>query len=345
MPFTHDPSASEPMKDIVRFAVIVVTLALFMGSSFHAMTGQRDLAILFALATPLGISAWGFARAGHNEAALVLLCGVMTTLVTLVLILSPLGAHDTVISAYGGIVAVGGLLLTRKRFYALAGFTIVAASFAFALDLAGLTRSRIGAFSSWTGMAEIVVIIVVFAVLGRYVAEKLFGSLAELHRASSGDPVTGLANRAGFMRMAAVQLKALGQQSRAALVLADLDAFRRINVVIGHRAGDGVLKEVAGRLVASAGTHLAARIGDDEFAVLAVGLIDDAEAEGFARDLHRALQFDFLGVTVRTSVGFARFPRDANNIEALLLAAEGSLSQAKDHQHEAARFAGPADRI
>jgi diguanylate cyclase (GGDEF)-like protein len=345
MPFSHDPSASEPMTAIVRFAVIVVTIALFLGSSFHAMTGQRDLAILFALATPLGISAWGFARGGHNEAALVLLCAVMITLVTLVLILSPLGAHDVVSAAYGGIVALGALLLTRKSFYAIAGFTIFAASLAFVLDLAGLTRSHVGALSSWTGLPEIVVIILVFAVLGRYVAEHLFGSLTELHRASSGDPVTGLANRAGFMRLAGTQLKALGSQSRAALVLADLDGFRRMNVVIGHRAGDGVLKEVATRITAAIGPHLVARIGDDEFAVLAAGLAEDAEAERLARILHEALQFDFLGVTVRTSVGFARFPRDANNIEALLLAAEGSLTRAKDHEHEAGRFAGPSDRI
>jgi diguanylate cyclase (GGDEF)-like protein len=345
MPFSHDPTAFAPMRSIVRVAVIVVTLALFAGSSFHAVTGQRDLAILFALATPLGISAWGFARAGHDEAALVLLCTVMITLVTLVLIVSPLGVHDVLISAYGGIVTVGALLLTRKRFFALAGFTIFAASFAFVLDLTGLSRTRIPQLSSWTGLAEIVVIILVFALLGRYAAETLFGSLADLHRASSGDTVTGLANRAGFMRVAGARLKALGPQSRAALVLADLDGFRRINVLIGHKAGDGVLKEVAARTVAVAGSQLVARIGDDEFAVLAVGLSEDAEAEAFARNVHRALQLDFSGVAIRASVGFARYPRDANNIEALLLAAEGSLTRAKDHEHEAARFAGPADRI
>jgi diguanylate cyclase (GGDEF)-like protein len=345
MPFSHDPAAFAPMRSIVRLAVIVVTLALFMGSSFHAMTGQRDLAIIFALATPLGISAWGFARAGFNEPALVLLCTVMITLVTLVLILSPLGVHDVMITAYGGIVAVGALLLTRTRFYALAGFTLFAATFAFVLDLNGLSRSRIGALSGWPGLAEILVILVVFAVLGRYAAETLFGSLAQLHRASSGDPVTGLPNRAGFMRVAGTQLKALGTKSRAALVLADIDGFRRINVLIGHQAGDGVLREVASRVQAVTGSHLVARIGDDEFAVLAVGLIEEAEAEAFALSVHRALQFEFSGVTVRASVGFARYPRDANNIDALLLAAEGSLTRAKDHEHEATRFAGPADRI
>ena len=333
------------MTAIIRISVIVVTIALFMGSTFHAMTGERDLAILFALATPLGISAWGFARAGHHEAGLVLLCVVMITLVTLVLILSPLGVHDVVITAYGGIVAVGALLLTRRRFYALAAFTIIAASFAFVLDLQGLTRSRLGSLSSWTGLAEFLVIITVFAILGRYVAETLFGSLANLHVATSADPVTGLANRSSFLMAGAARLKAMGVQSRAVLALVDLDGFRRMNVVIGHRAGDGVLREVAKRLGTVAGSHLVARIGDDEFAVLAGGMADDAEAEAFARAVHQVLQFEFLGVTVRTSVGFARFPQDATAIDSLLLAAEGSLTRAKDHVHEANGFAGPGDRI
>jgi diguanylate cyclase (GGDEF)-like protein len=333
------------MTSIVRVSVVVVTIALFLGSSFHAMTGQRDLAILFALATPLGISAWGFSRAGHNEAALVLLCVVMVTLVTMVLILSPLGVHDVVITAYGGIVAIGSLLLSRKRFYMLTAITIVAGSIAFALDLNGFTRSRVGALSAWPGFAEFLVIVTIFAVLGRYSAERLFGSLEDLHRASSGDPVTGLANRAGFLREAEAKLKAIGTQSNAVLALVDLDAFRRVNVVIGHRAGDGVLKEVATRLEKVSGEHLTARIGDDEFAVLAAAIADESEAETFARSVHRALQFDYSGVSVRTSVGYARFPRDASSVDSLLLAAEGSLTRAKDHENEASRFAGPADRI
>ncbi len=345
MPFSHDPSASAPMTSIVRVSVVVVTLALFLGSTFHAMTGQRDLAILFALATPLGISAWGYSRAGHNEAALVLLCVVMVTLVTMVLILSPLGVHDVVITAYGGIVAISSLLLSRNRFYALAAFTIVAGSIAFVLDLNGLTRSQVGALSTWPAFPKFLVIVTIFAVVGRYSAERLMGSLDDLHRASSGDSVTGLANRAGFLQSAGARLKAIGPQSNAALVLVDVDAFRRMNAVIGHRAADGVLKEVAQRLQQVSGEHLVARIGDDEFAVLAPGAGEGTEAETFARSVHRAVQFDHSGVSVRSSVGYARFPRDATSIDSLLLAADGSLTRAKDHEHEASRFAGPADRI
>src|SRR6202140_2055354 len=113
MPLQHDHSASAPMTAIVRVAVIVVTLALFLGSSLNAIAGHRDLAVLFALATPLGISAWGFARAGHNEAALVLLCCVLITVVTLVLVLNPLGVNGVAVTACGGVMLFGALLLSR----------------------------------------------------------------------------------------------------------------------------------------------------------------------------------------------------------------------------------------
>ena len=331
------------MTSIVRIAIIVVTLALFLGSTLNAISGHRDLAVLFALATPLGISAWGFARAGHNEAAIVLLCGVLTTVVTMVLILNPLGVHDVAITAYGGIVLVGALLLSRRNFYALAGMTIVAASAAFVLDLNGMTRSEIGRYSGWAQFVEFLVIIVIFAILGRLGAEILFGSLGDAHRAAVDDPVTGLSNRHGFLVHASNRLKTLQGSPTGVLVLADLDGFRRINVVIGHRAGDGILKDTARRLTQISGSHLAGRIGDDEFAVLALGLEDEKAADEFARSIHRALTYDFSGVSVRSSVGYARFPRDANGIESLLLAAEGSLNSAKDHEDD--RFAGPANHI
>lgn len=336
---------SDPMTAIVRLAIIVVTLALFLGSSLNAMTGQRDLAVLFALATPLGISAWGFARGGHNEAALVLLCTVLTVVATLVLILNPRGVHEVAITAYGGIILTGALLLSRRAFFLLAGLVMIAASTAFLIDIFGLSSYRVGMRSTWTQYVEFLVITGVFASLGRFSSEILMGSLGDAHRASVGDVVTGLLNRPGFLIHGAARLKLVHEGKTSVLVLADLDKFRRINMVIGHRAGDGVLKETARRLSEVATGHIVGRIGDDEFVILAHGLADDGECEAFARRIHSVLQFEYSGVSVRSSVGFARSPRDANGLEALLLAAEGSLLQAKDHENEADRFAAPADRI
>jgi hypothetical protein len=59
--------------------------------------------------------------------------------------------------------------------------------------------------------------------------------------------------------------------------------------------------------------------------------------------VHEAVTFDTLGVSLRSRLGYARFPRDAASLESLLLAAESALAQAK--QPHAGHFGGPADRI
>ena len=339
-----NPAASAPMTAIVRVAIAAVTVTLFVGSTFNMILGNREIAVLMALATPLGISAWGFAHAGHNEHAMVLLSCVLITVVTLILIRSPLGVHDVALTAYSGIILAGALLLSRRSFAAIAALALFAAVCVFVLDMHGYTQSRIASYSSWGQLVNFLIITTVFATIGRVAAEQLFWSVGTAQLASVADPVTGLVNRPGFITHGALRLEAeKGKPGCAVLVLADLDGFRRVNVVIGHRAGDRVLHEAARRIAELSGSHLAARIGDDEFAVLAVGLADEAAASAFARAMHEALDFEFSGVSVRNAAGYARFPRDAHGIEPLLLAAESSLMSAKAHETE--RFAGPADRI
>ncbi len=333
------------MDVIVRVAIIAVTIALFVQSSLHAMLGHRDIAVLCALATPLGISAWGFARAGHHEAAIMLLSGVLLTVVTLELMLNPLGVHDVSITAYGGIVLVAALLLSRQNFIAVTALTLLGAGAAFVLDATGHTASTLHLRSDWSQLAVFILLTTVFAIIGRVASEVLFGSLGALHLAAAGDPVTGLANRAGFLTKARALLEAArARRGACALVLADLDGFRRLKVVVGHDAADRVVAEAGRRLEALCADHLVARIADDEFAVLASELVSEESAAALAREIHAALEFGYLGAEVRSTVGFARFPRDGDTLDALVLGAEAALLGAKaDPVGE--RVAGPADRI
>lgn len=85
------------------------------------------------------------------------------------------------------------------------------------------------------------------------------------------DPLTGVANRRGFDQT----LDRWLSQSRPSFVLAilDIDHFKQINDAHGHTAGDDVLKYVASCLTESfRSDDLVARVGGDEFAVLAAGL-------------------------------------------------------------------------
>src|SRR5260221_8171845 len=296
MPLRYDPTESPPMRAIVRVAVIVVTLALFSGSTLNGLAGQRDLSILFALATPLGISAWGFARAGHNEAAIGLLCAVLTVVVTLVLAMTPLGVHDVALIAYAGILMAGALLLSRRAFYAIAVLTIVAATCVFAADVMVFTRSKVGRISDGTQLVEFLVIIGVFAALGRYSAEVLLGSLGDAHRASSGDLVTGLANRPGFFSQGVSRLKeTYGPTTCGVLVLSDLANFRRVNVVIGHSAADGVLLEAANRVAGAARGPLFGRTGGRAVGGLGGGPPGGKAGVAFSRAVPPSLTFAFPG--------------------------------------------------
>jgi diguanylate cyclase (GGDEF)-like protein len=337
MPSTQSVS---PMVTIVRVAIVAVTLGLFLHSTLSAMLGQRDIAVLSALATPLGISAWGFARAGHHEAAIMLLSCVLMTVVTLVLVSSPLGVHDVFITAYGGIVLIAALLLSRRYFAIVTALTVLASGTAFYLEITGRTHNAVASLSQWSQFAVFLLVAAVFATIGRVASESLFGSLGAAKLAAVGDSLTGLANRSGFVAQASALLT---PGSRATLIHADLEGFRKIRVMVGFEATDRLVVEAGRRLKDVAGGMLSARVAEHEFAILAQGVESDEAAEDLARKVHEALNFDFSGAAVRCAVGFARYPRDADGLEALMLAAETSLVRAKASVGE--RLAGPADRI
>lgn len=328
------------MQRIVRIAVMAVTVALVLGSSFNAVLGHRDIAILFALAAPLGISSWGFARAGQHEAAVVLLSAVLVAVVSLTLYMSTLGVHDHVVIGYAGVLLFNALLLSRRWFIVMGAATLVVASLVFVLEFNGYTNSRLGSLSGWPSLFDFLLITTLVGVLGRIVAEILFGSLGDAQARAIKDSATGLNNRPRFLATMGSRMRTADSDTFAVLALADIDNFRRVNQVVGYGAGDRVLVEVGRRTAAVAPGALVGRVGDDEFALFAQDLRNADEAREVARQLTHALSFEHLGVSVRVAVGFAVWPRDANGAEALWLAADASLADAK--QQPRSRPAGKA---
>ncbi len=98
--------------------------------------------------------------------------------------------------------------------------------------------------------------------------------------------LTGLRNRRGFVKPAAEAFaQARGGRCGVAVLVVDVDHFKRVNDRYGHDAGDAVIRHV-GTLLAEAvrGTDTVARFGGEEFVVLLVGL-DGAEAAQIAERL------------------------------------------------------------
>lgn len=149
------------------------------------------------------------------------------------------------------------------------------------------------------------------------------------------DGLTGLANRSRFNEQLEVTLKLSRRTGqRFAVLLIDLDDFKRINDSYGHAGGDELLVTVARRIASSLReTDLAARLGGDEFAILQVGLHGFADASALARRVIGALAAPIdIGsrqIMVRASCGIAIFPDDGDGPAAVLRAADVALYRAK----------------
>lgn len=104
--------------------------------------------------------------------------------------------------------------------------------------------------------------------------QQLLEANFELQRLMNMDGLTGLNNRRRFDEYAASEWRrAIREKNVFALVIADVDDFKRYNDTHGHLAGDEALKRIAGAIGAACGrpADLAARYGGEEFAIVLPG--------------------------------------------------------------------------
>lgn len=165
-----------------------------------------------------------------------------------------------------------------------------------------------------------------------------------LRHLADTDALTGVLNRRGLQAAAGPLLQQAQDDRLAALYLLDLDGFKPVNDRLGHHAGDAVLIEIATRL----GTQLrpgdlVARIGGDEFVVLATGLRDEEMARQVGDKLLVSMQKPITlqgsDCTVGATIGYALAPTDSRDLGALLGLADQAMYAGKQAGRQQVRRA------
>jgi diguanylate cyclase (GGDEF)-like protein/putative nucleotidyltransferase with HDIG domain len=159
------------------------------------------------------------------------------------------------------------------------------------------------------------------------VRDRMTAMISSLSDAAHRDPLTELLNRTGFEEVFDGELeRARRAEVPLSLIVGDLDGFERINDEQGRAAGDAALQRVA-RTIRSAKRRFdsGARIGGEEFAVLAAGS-DEHGAYMLAERIRADIE---AGDGLSISFGIATFPLHGGSSEALLRAADQALYAAK----------------
>ena len=153
----------------------------------------------------------------------------------------------------------------------------------------------------------------------------------ELERLSATDPLTGLFNRRRMMEALDHEVRRSRRLKHTfAVLMADVDHFKRYNDANGHPAGDAVLKKVAGIMrEATRDVDVVARYGGEEFFVLMPETEGSGAADVADRVRERLAAEKLPGGTITLSFGVAEFPAHGDIGETLIAIADAALYQAK----------------
>jgi diguanylate cyclase (GGDEF)-like protein len=157
-----------------------------------------------------------------------------------------------------------------------------------------------------------------------------------LRELADTDALTGTQSRRAFLERAAEELQRMRRYGHPlCLAMLDIDAFKAVNDLRGHAAGDQVLARVAAvcRAQLRAGTDLCGRLGGEEFAIL-MPETEVAGAKAFAERLCaaiRELRFEAAGQVfgVSASIGLAALTSSDDGMAALMARADAALYLAK----------------
>ena len=300
----------------------------------HPKAAATALAIL--LATTVLVRVWpqfrpklrkfALRRAACDTGALLLVAGTMAYATG--------GVHSPVLPLF--LLPLTGAAVALGR----GGYTIVAVLVAGAALVLGMTTPGVSiessSFAVWYigALAPKIIATTAIAIL----VEQMQGAERYIQDLSATDRLTGLLNRRAFDEIVAREHRKAERSGQPyCLLIIDVDNVKQLNESLGYDAGNKLLTAVAAAIARSIrATDVAARFGDDEFAVLLIAT-DVAIASTIG---HRIRSHVYSGtislanrlVRANVHVGLACYPKDRRGYKELLVLADQRMQQERQAQ-------------
>ena len=180
----------------------------------------------------------------------------------------------------------------------------------------------------------ILVVVIVWALLDNFKRRHLMVELENakkiMESASQHDFLTGIPNRSKFMSDIE---QLVGEKKPCTVIMLDIDDFKKINDTLGHTAGDEALKQVASRMKEMETELLTPyRFAGDEF-ILILKSSQYKIVEKTAYQCRQIFTSPFIldgkNSKVCGSIGIASYPKDAEDVEQLIICADDAMYQVK----------------
>lgn len=159
-------------------------------------------------------------------------------------------------------------------------------------------------------------------------------NIQQIQKAANTDYLTDLPNRRSFFSDAEKRIETyISYKKPYALVMLDIDHFKKVNDNYGHDAGDHILKVIALYMRRHVGNGLLARLGGEEFAILIHGLDEDqlyTQLDDFRREISVA-QISFEDKHINFTVSLGVVFNSVNTLDQQMRDADNALYLAKEN--------------
>ncbi len=293
------------------------------------------------------IAAFGFALRHQLLVASSILLGSMS-LMLFALAATGAGMHDAAVLGYPGLLIFAAVVSRTRIYLVLLFFVVLQCCVLTWLSLNGVIETRV-LKPSWT---QFYYILIIFIIVGASIyllinemkmlmrsseekSEKISQSRRHIQRLARYDGLTNLPNRFYGERLFNQILQDCSEENRSlAFLFINIDNFKPVNDVLGHKAGDQLLLLLSQRLNSILNSEQKLiRFGGDEFLILAPISKTMCEIKELCEDIiaECANEFEVLetGVLVSASIGLALAPEHGSDFKQICRNADLALFTAK----------------